>query len=276
MIELTEGSAHSSRRPDLKAVVKRAWLRVLGPLVTAGLVVAAIIWYWNWMVVSGRVHRIILPEPSVVGERMVVMVQEDFFWADVRVTVGEIVLGFAIGFMAAVATAGVCVAKPFLGRVMAPYIVTFQAIPKVVLIPLVALWIDIGFQSSVVIVALVAFFPIYVSTDFGLRAVDPGGLTLLRSLKASRWTTFRMFRVPSALPHIFTGAKSAVNYSIVAAITAEFLGSREGLGYRIITMSSRLQLADLYAAVVVTAVVAGVVYGSFELLDRRLVYWRDR
>lgn len=266
--------------PARQASTRAGWPRraatIIGPFVAAAAAVTAALWYWHWVVATGRVNRIVLPEPRMVADRTWAMVREPYFLNDLRTTVGEVVVGFTVGFVAALLMASLCVAKPFVGRVLAPYIVTFQAIPKVVFIPLLAVWLGLGFSTSVVIVALVAFFPIFVSAEFGLRASDKEGLRLLHSLNATSWQVFRMYRVPSALPHIFTGAKSAVNYSIVAAITSEFLGAREGLGYRIVTMSSRLQLADLYAAVVATALVAGAVYGAFELLDRRCVYWRER
>ena len=231
---------------------------------------------WNWAVQSGRVNRIVLPEPASVLESLQRLMVGQNFWRHFQVTVGEIAIGFVAGALAAVGVAVVGTILPMVRRVLSPYIVVLQAVPKIVLLPLIAVWIDVGFVSTAIIVALVTFFPVYVNADLGLRSADESGVKLLRSLNASRADIIIKYRLPSALPLIFTGGKIAVNYAILAGITSEFLGSREGLGYLIITTSSRLQLGDLYAAIVVTAIVAGGIYAAFELLDRRVVFWRER
>ncbi|MGY1706737.1 ABC transporter permease [Geodermatophilus sp. SYSU D00697] len=254
----------------------RSGLARVAPLLVTVALVAVLVWLWDWLVQSGRVHRIVLPEPSQVASSLPDLVTSETFRTDLRTTVLEIAIGYAAGAVAGLVLALASVAWPSVRRLLAPYIVVFQAIPKVVFIPLLAVWFGIGFGSATVVVALVTFFPVYVNGVLGLTAVDRDGLVLLRSLRASKVQTFVMYRLPSALPLLFTGGKMAVNYAILAAITAEFLGAREGLGYRIVALASRLQLDALYATVLIVSLLSGLVYLLLEWLDRRLVFWRER
>ncbi len=116
---------------------------------------------------------------------------------------------------------------------MTPYIVSLQALPKIVLLPLLYVWFGVGSTSATIIVILVSFFPVYVNTLTGMAIVDENGLRLLHSLGATPRQAFRMYRIPSALPLVFTGLKTAVNFGVTAAIAAELLGSRYGLGFMI-------------------------------------------
>jgi NitT/TauT family transport system permease protein len=97
---------------------------------------------------------------------------------------------------------------------------------------------------------------------------------LLASLGATPSQRFRYHRVPSALPLLLTGCKTAVNFALAAALSAELLGSRYGLGFLIANAGNVLRIDDLYATVVVTALFAGAFYLALEVIDRKVIFWR--
>ena len=126
--------------------------------------------------------------------------------------------------------------------------VASQAVPVPILAPMLAFWLGFGMLPKLVVVALVSFFSIVVTTTAGLAAVDPDLIKLMRTFDASRLRTFRHVELPSALPGVFTGAKIAVAVSVIGAVFAEYTGSNSGLGYVILVSEPQLLAARAVAA----------------------------
>jgi NitT/TauT family transport system permease protein len=251
------------------------WFTDRSYLLLSAALIAAFIAVWQWLTDSGVLHAIVVPPPAEVWDRLLAIVPEPYFHKHLWVTVKEVLTGFGIGATSGIVTALAAIRFPLFRRAMTPYIVSLQALPKVVLLPLLYVWFGVGSTSAMIIVILVSFFPVYVNTLTGMAIVDENGLRLLHSLGATPRQAFRMYRIPSALPLVFTGLKTAVNFGVTAAIAAELLGSRYGLGFMIANSGTFLRIADLYATVAAVALFAAVVYAVFEILDRKLIYWRE-
>lgn len=243
-------------------------------LITLALVAATYL-LWEWATATERVKSIVLPPPDAVWQGIVDVVRKDSFSEHLRTTASEVVTGFGIGALSAVGVALVCDHFAGLRRMVTPYMVALQALPKIVLLPLLFIWFEVGFRATTVLVVLVVFFPVYLNTLTGLAGADPDGTRLLISLGASPAQRFRYHRFPSALPLIFTGCKTAVNFAVAAALSAELLGSRYGLGFLIANSGNFLRIDELYAAVVITALFAGAFYLVFEIIDRKVIFWRS-
>jgi len=244
-------------------------------LVTVACVVAFFL-VWNWLTSSGVLHRIVVPPPGRVIERSREILGEPYFRRHLWVTVKEVVLGYTIGAGSGIVMALVSARFTSFRHLLQPYIVALQSLPKVILLPMIAIWVGgYGETSAMIIVVLVSFFPVYINSLTGLLSADENGLKLLHSLGATPRQAFRMFRIPAALPLLFTGLKTAVNFSVVAAITAELLGARYGLGFMLANSGTFLRIEDLYATVVVVSLFAGLVYAIFELADRKFIFWRE-
>jgi ABC-type nitrate/sulfonate/bicarbonate transport system permease component len=127
-----------------------------------------------------------------------------------------------------------------------------------------------------VIIALVCFFPIVVTTLDALAAVDPDLRKLMATLDASRWQAFRHAEAPAALPAALSGAKIAVAVAVIGAVFAEYAGSSDGLGHLILQSIPQLETARAYAAVVVLAAFAVLLFALLALAERRLVPWAHR
>ena len=147
-------------------------------------------------------------------------------------TAQEVGLGILVALVLGAALAIVIHLSPTLRRAVYPLLVGSQAVPVVIVAPLLVVWFGFGIAPKLAIIALVCFFPIVVTTLDALAAVDPEQRKLLRTLDASRGQELRWVEVPAALPGALSGAKIAVAVAVIGAVFAEYAGSSEGLGQR--------------------------------------------
>jgi NitT/TauT family transport system permease protein len=233
---------------------------------------AAFVVFWKLLTVVGGYPDFILPAPEVVAARGVRAIGSGILWEHTAVTLVEIVLGFAVGAMAAIAT-GVALGKSVLiERVLSPYIVAAQAVPILALAPLLDIWFGGGLLARVLICALIVFFPIAIATMVGIRSTDPLLAEMLRSLGASpREITLRL-EIPSALPVLFGGLRVGVTLAVIGAVVAEWAGASIGLGVLInIANQGLFDTPLMFVALVTLAVIGLAFYGLVVLAERRLV-----
>jgi len=191
-------------------------------------------------------------------------------------TLVEALLGLAI---ALVLGAGVAVAMhlvPWLRDATYPLLIATQAIPIVVIAPLLILAFDYGIGPKVAIVALVCFFPVTVNLIDGLRAVEPDLLKLMRSLGASRLAVLWKVELPSSLPFLFSGLKIAATVSVIGAVFGEWAGADEGLGRLVLLGINQLETPRVYAGVVLLTVMSLLLFVSVVLAERAAVPWGRR
>ena len=146
--------------------------------------------------------------------------------------------------------------------VVMPLLLVAQLVPKVAIAPLLLIWFGYGLFPKILVAFLVAFFPIVVNGASGLASVQPELMDLGCSLQASRWQTFWKFRVPTALPELFSGMKIAVTLAIIGAIIGEFVGGNRGLGYLIIVANQELDTALAFAAIFLLSVAGIILYAA--------------
>lgn len=235
------------------------------------LLLLALLAAWEAYARLGPLDEFILPAPTQVAEAL--WTDRGLLWDDLLVTGQEIVLGLAL---ATVAAFGLAIGMHFsaaLRSALYPLAVGTQAIPIVTIAPLLAAWFGFGILPKIVIVALVCFFPIVVTTLDALRRVDPEQHKLLRTLGATRWQAFRFAELPAALPGALSGARIAVAIGGIAAVFAEYAGSSEGLGNLLLQSIPQLETARAWAAVVVLAALAVTCFSLLGLAERRLAPW---
>jgi putative hydroxymethylpyrimidine transport system permease protein len=190
------------------------------------------------------------------------------------VTLKEILLGVLCALVVGTGFAVLMHRWRLLRDAAYPLMVASQAIPTLVIAPILVVWFGFGLGPKVLIIALVCFFPITVNALDGLRAADPEAVKLMRSLDASRWQRFARVEAPAALPSLFTGVKVAVVFAPIGAVFAEWAGSSAGLGHLIQSDSANFEVARQFATVVVLATMALVLVGLTTLAERRVVTWR--
>jgi NitT/TauT family transport system permease protein len=154
-----------------------------------------------------------------------------------------------------------------------PYVIGLQSVPKTALAPMFLIWFGFGVESKVALVVSTVFFPVLINTLSGIERTDPDQLEMLRAYCGRRWRVFLRVKLPSALPALFAGLELAIVLAIVAAIVSEFLGAVGGLGYRILTYNTNLDMAGEFAALAVLSVTGFVLHAIVRITGQRLVFW---
>jgi NitT/TauT family transport system permease protein len=234
-----------------------------------GLILAVGLW---WLVtVAFHVDPFYVPSPPDVVHSFRQMPK--YLLSESWVTIWRVLIGFAIAVSAGLVIAIVLAASQTVERMTMPVLAAVNAIPKVALAPLLLVWFGFGDIPKIVMVVLVSFFPVIVSTMAGLSSA-PGDLReLARSLSASWWQTFVKVRLPWALPQIFVGLKVATPLAIIGAVIGEVVNPDRGLGSVISGSGSSNDTPLAFAALFLLAVIGAVFFYLMAGLERLLVPW---
>lgn len=237
----------------------------------AGVTIIGVIVLWEVICRWAEVPVWLLPSPSMIasafGQWQHLLPQH------ILATLYAVIGGFALAVLTGVPIAILIVYSPFLRRVIFPFLLILQSVPKVAIAPLLLIWVGYGLQSNIVVACIVAFFPIVITTATGLQAVSPELLELSRALDTSKLKIFWKLRLPWALPYLFSGMKVAMTLSVIGAVVGEFIGSDKGLGYLILTASSNMNTALVFAVVAVLSVLGILAYYAVVMFERLLCPW---
>ncbi len=257
----------ASLAPARRYTVGRAAFRWLPAL----LIVLALLGIWEGYVRLFHVQKWLLPAPSVIASTLGsdIGLLSRHTW----VTLEEVLIGFGFALVAGMVLAAAIALSRTLERALYPFVVASQTIPIIVIAPLLLIWVGYGLWPKVIVVALIAFFPIVVNTVDGLRAVDPDMVNLLRTLRASRWQIFAKLQVPSALPFLFSGVKVAIAVSVIGAVIGEWVGSSEGLGYLMVRSKPQFLTERVFAAMVILSVMGVALFVLAGAVERLALPW---
>ena len=240
----------------------------------AAILLIALLGAWQLYATYGPLDELLLPAPTEVAQSL--WDDRSLLWSNMLVTAQEVALGLLVAVAVALVIAVAVYMNDTLRRAVMPLVVGSQAVPFLLLSPLLAAWFGFDLTPKLFIVAIVCFFPIVVTTLDGLNSVDPQLHKLLRTFGASRWRTLRFVDAPSALPSLLSGAKIAVAIAVIGAIFAEQAGSTSGLGHLLFQSIPNLETARAYAAAVVMALFSVGLFGALALAERRLTPWAAR
>jgi NitT/TauT family transport system permease protein len=262
------GSPKSEQQPARPVYRTPSFVMVLS--------IAVAMLLWHIVAWAGGFPAFILPTPWMVWERFVQAMQDGSLLRNCAVTLGEVLAGLVLGVSTAT-TLGYTLAKSAtLERFLSPYIVASQSVPVVAIAPLLVIWFGPGLVSKVLICALIVFFPVLINTVVGLRTVPSDLRDLMRSLHATRWQTFKLLEVPSALPVFFGGLRIGATLAVIGAVVGEFVGSDSGLGFLINVGRGLYDTALVFVAVFTLVTMAIVLYGLVVLLESYLLAWQKR
>lgn len=241
------------------------------------LLIALLLGLWElaaqtgWMADALSLRDYLVPAPSDIATSL--WENRSLLADNAWVTLREVLLGFALALVVGVLIAVLLHLSPLLRRASYPFIVASQAIPIVVIAPILVVWLGFGIGPKVAIVALICFFPIVVNTLDGLRTADEEQRKLMRSLGADRRRTLALLEAPTALPYLLSGAKIAVAVAVIGAVFGEWSGADAGLGYQIRLDDGNLEVARVFASTVVLAAMAVGLFALLALIESRLAWW---
>ena len=233
----------------------------------------ALIAAWKIYVSVADISKFVLPAPENVFRATVELSTDSSTWSQGWVTLSEILEGFLIATVLGVLIGIGLGEVPVLARAYTPYIVAFQVLPKVAIIPLLLLWFGFGTSSKVAVAAMFAFFPIVVGTQAGIRSVEPHHRDLAVTLRTSAVQRIRFVDLPSATPSILTGMEIGIVLATIGAIVAEYLAGGEGLGHLAVVKLNQLQVDSLFGVIVLLSLMGLLLHGAMAGLRRLLVAW---
>jgi NitT/TauT family transport system permease protein len=253
-------------------------MRTRPEIVLAPLLLVVVVLAWEYGVLWLDVPTYILPPPSRIAFAMWQGLDAGIFdrggyWLHAGVTVAEVLLGFFIGSGVGLILGTVISQFRILEATLRVYLVAIQSLPKVALAPIIVMWFGFGLTSKVVIICLLTFFPLLITSMAGFKAVDAERLELMRALGARPWQIFWKVRFPSALPYIFAGLDMAAVLAVVGAVVGEFVGAQRGLGTLILSMNAQMDTAGTFSVFIILAIMGVVMYQAMRIIERRFLFW---
>lgn len=249
---------------------RRAFINSLPSIVLGILLLLG----WEAAIWAFDVSAFVVPPPSSIATSLID--NAGILGGATLITAHEILVGFALATLCGILLALLIVRFRLLGQALYPIVVLFQTVPKVALAPIFILWFGYDLAPKVVLIVVIAFFPVTLGMLGGLQSVEPGLISLMRSVGAKDNDILLRVRIPNALPHLMAGMKIAITLSVIGAIVGEFAGASAGLGYTIQFASTQLDTPLVFAALIVVSVVGVAFYYAIEVLERAITPWSPR
>jgi NitT/TauT family transport system permease protein len=246
-------------------------------LVGLGQVLPLLVLLAGWQLGSGRlVDPLLFSTPLAIVQRLATLFQSRQFYDDLSTTLTEIALGYAFGVVAGVVIAFLAWRWKALDRIVQPYIIAFNAIPKVALAPLFLIWFGIGIWSKVATAFALVFFLAFYSVYLGLHSLDLELVDLARIMGCNERQVSLQVLLPATLPFVLSALRTCMPYAIIGVIIGEFAASTRGVGYRVLYSAGTFDPAGVYAHIVVLVILVLVVNALLGRLEARVIRWRPQ
>ena len=230
---------------------------------------------WELAVRRGLMPSFVLPSPSAVVMRVVEDLTTASTLGDGLYTLTEILVGFAGALVLGVGLGAWIALSPLVDKVLSPYIVALQTIPKVAVAPILVIWFGFGIESKIVIVSLIDFFPILINAVAGFRSTDPRQILLMKSLEATDWQIFVKVRLPNATPYLMAGVYISMIFSVIGAVVGEFIGSARGLGSLIVQRQATMDVVGVFSVLVILTIIGVGLNAAARFVGRRIAFWSE-
>jgi NitT/TauT family transport system permease protein len=266
----------ASDAPSLSSRVVRLWRanrRSLSDFGLTLLLCVSVIAACQLLVSAGIVSKFVLPLPSSIPAELAGLFDTGVLGENILTTVWEAFCGFAIATGLGLALGALIAEFRTVERIVYPYLIALQTMPKIALAPVLLVWFGFGLGSKIAVAAVISLFPILVNTIAGLKGCDQGRLDVLRALGAGKWDRFRLVKLPNALPFIFSGLSTAVMFALTGALVGEFVGASKGLGYLIVQANSLMNIPQVFAVLLILCAIGTAAFTLMQFLRRKFLYW---
>jgi NitT/TauT family transport system permease protein len=227
--------------------------------------VLLICWYISTS--PGRINSLILPAPADVFSSLADGITSGLYLSNALVTVQESIFGFLLAVVVALPLGYGLAKSRFLAATFQPYLAAGQAIPAIVIAPILMLWLGYGTLPIILVCALVVLFPMVINTIFGIRSIDQTLTDAARVEGAIGWPMLAHIEFPLALPAILAAIRTCFTLSITGALVGEFVaGGDQGLGALVLIAKNQYNTPLMFSTLIVLAVLAAVYYGATWLL----------
>jgi NitT/TauT family transport system permease protein len=248
----------------------RRWITILIPPLVLLLLTVVI---WQLAVTLLEIKPYLLPSPGAVVEAAIKHRGE--LGSAIWLTGRAAGLGLLVSILLGTATALVFSQSRVVRRSFYPYAIALQTVPIVAIAPLIVTWFGEGFQSIVLVTVIISLFPVITSVTTGLTSIDEGLHDLFQLNQASRWQQLVKLRIPSAIPSLVTGARTAAGLAVVGAIVGEFFAGasvqERGLGYFVLYAVPNLQTDLLFGCVIAATLLGVAMFVAVSLVGTHLL-----
>jgi len=255
---------------------RRVLSMVLPPFIAFGVVIG--LWYLSsWLQFdTGRRRAISQPYPhDIVKVGFLTWRNLNEMLNSLYQTAWVSIVGLVFAMLLGVALAIIMSMSQVVERTLYPYAIVLQTIPIVAITPLMIIWFGTNRMPRVLVCVLIAIFPIITNTLFGLKSSDRGQIDLFRLHGAGRLRRLWKLDLPSSLPAMFTGFRISAGLSVIGAIVGEFVGAQAGLGYLILQKNFNMDMAGVFAILIVLSAMGIGLHLLVNAIQRRVVFWMD-
>ena len=209
--------------------------------------------------------------PSRIVKSFVSFLEQGTIWNHILITCYETIIGFVLGTVLGTIIAVILWCFPTVSKILDPYLVVLNALPKIALAPIVIFWAGNGMSAIIVITLLISIVTTIISVLTGFNEVDKGKMLLMNTFQASKWQKLKYLIFPASIPIFISALKINVGLSWVGVIMGEFLVARSGLGFLIIYGGQIAQLDMVMMSIVILSIIAFVMYKIVAMFEVRVV-----
>lgn len=272
-VQASQAMAPATRPMPRPSLPRRAW-KYLGWNFAVVLEVVVILAIWEYLVVGlGIWRRVFAPPPSDIAAALVRLTEVGVLQANFLFSVQSFAIGYMlaaiVGILIGLAMGTSKTASTLLSTIVWP----LYATPRLVLAPVIVMWLGFGLESKIAIVFLMAVFPIIINVMVGAQSVDPVLLRTAAVFGGGRLDVYRKIVLPFTVPYTITGLRIGITRALIGVVIAEFVGSAQGLGYLIQRMTAEFDMAAALGILAILLVVANLAMQLLGLLQRRVAPW---
>jgi len=261
-------------RPMISDVLQeRAPRRSYSVLVGRILVGLAILLFWQWAA-GALIRESYLAKPTTIALKLYKLFATGTIWIHIEVTMAEVVIGFVIGSVLGLAMGFWLGNSPYLSAVLEPYVMAIYGVPRIALAPIFIILLGIGIWSKIVIVVIQVFFMLFINAYAGVKSINQEYVQLARIMGARKTLVLRKVIIPSTIPFIMLGLRSAVPYSVIGAVVGEFIAASKGLGYYINYAGGTFDSAGAFAGILILLAFIMSANALMQRMERAVVKWR--
>ena len=209
--------------------------------------------------------------PSRIVKSFVSFLEQGTIWNHILITCYETIIGFVLGTVLGTIIAVILWCFPTVSKILDPYLVVLNALPKIALAPIVIFWAGNGMSAIIVITLLISIVTTIISVLTGFNEVDKGKMLLMNTFQASKWQKLKYLIFPASIPIFISALKINVGLSWVGVIMGEFLVARSGLGFLIIYGGQIAQLDMVMMSIVILSIIAFIMYKLVAMLEKKLI-----
>ncbi|GIN20415.1 ABC transporter permease [Siminovitchia fordii] len=244
------------------------------PLIISVISVSMFLLLWEIASRNAWINPLFISSPIEILQASVSMVQEASFWDNMKVSGYEFLAGFALAILVGIPIGVFSGWNKYFNAIVNPFISGLYVTPKVALLPVIVIAFGIGPASKIVIVFLMAFFPIVMSAQKAMVTLDQNLIKAARTFNASEFQIFKTIALPSTVPFLLNGIRLGIGQGLIAVVVGELFASTAGIGYQLTSNGQNLQTDRMFVGVLIITITGLILTSLLGLIERRFSSWK--